>query len=161
MTTNVEVKSKICIIGGGFGGLYTALKLSELTNGSDDIEITLIDPKDKFVFLPLLYELAMGAASVVEVSPRYETLLKGSKVKFIQSAVSEINLRKNEIKLFDSGSDPIKYDQVVISVGAQPRLDLVNGEVMLHWHHRHRAAYRNEYYVCNQHFMVFNSILFY
>ena len=124
----LDAKSRICIIGGGFGGLYTALKLAELTTKRDDIEITLIDSKDKFVYLPLLYELATGTASVVEVSPRYDTLLEGTKIKFIQSAVTDINLRNNEIRIADNNYGTIKYDQVVIAVGAQPRLDMVNGK---------------------------------
>ena len=49
---------KICIVGGGFGGLYTALRLSTLVwTGDLKPEITLIDQRDRFVFKPLLYEV--------------------------------------------------------------------------------------------------------
>jgi 2-polyprenyl-6-methoxyphenol hydroxylase-like FAD-dependent oxidoreductase len=63
-------RSKVVIVGGGFGGLYTALKLKnqEETLGGVALDVTLVDAKDKFVFLPLLYELATGTASAVEVS---------------------------------------------------------------------------------------------
>ena len=51
-------KSRICIVGGGFGGLYTALRLSEFPWKSEaKPEITLIDQSDRFLFSPLLYEL--------------------------------------------------------------------------------------------------------
>ena len=60
-------RQNVCIIGGGFGGLYTAIKLSQMKETKDKLNIHLFDPKDKFVFLPLLYELAVGSASVVEV----------------------------------------------------------------------------------------------
>ena len=119
--------SKICIVGGGFGGLYTALKLSSLLTSKDNVEITLIDPKDKFVFLPLLYELAVGSASVAEVSPRYDSLVKGSRVKFVQASVSDIDLSKNMVNLKNGPVDSISYDQIVVAVGAQPRIDLVPG----------------------------------
>ena len=62
-------------MGGGFGGLNTALTLDSLLNESIDDddddwnndgkpEIILIDPKERFVFLPLLYELCRGEAEV-------------------------------------------------------------------------------------------------
>ena len=49
--------TKICILGGGFGGLYTALDLSRLTAvKSGQWQITLVEPKNHFLFTPLLYE---------------------------------------------------------------------------------------------------------
>jgi demethylphylloquinone reductase len=119
--------SKICIVGGGFAGVYTALKLSNSLTNKDKVEITLIDPKDKFVFLPLLYELAVGSASVSEVAPQYDSLFKNSRVKFIQGSVSDINFDQNEVKLSDTSEGAIKYDQLVMAVGAQPRIDMVPG----------------------------------
>jgi NADPH-dependent 2,4-dienoyl-CoA reductase/sulfur reductase-like enzyme len=48
----------VCIVGGGFGGLYTALKLDALGwEKGRAPRITLIDRSDKFVFLPMLYEV--------------------------------------------------------------------------------------------------------
>ncbi|MDJ0558503.1 MAG: NAD(P)-binding protein, partial [Microcystis sp. M53599_WE4] len=46
---------KICILGGGFGGLYTALRLSQLPwTDQHPPQITLIDKNDRFLFSPLL-----------------------------------------------------------------------------------------------------------
>jgi len=72
-------KKRILVVGGGFGGLYTALQLSKLLR-NENAEVLLLDPKDRFVFLPLLYELAVGSASAVEVAPTYDSLLYNSKV---------------------------------------------------------------------------------
>lgn len=119
--------SKICIVGGGFAGVYTALKLSNSLTDKDKVEITLIDPKDKFVFLPLLYELAVGSASVSEVAPQYDSLFKKSRVKFIRGSVSDINFDQNEVTLTDTSEGSIKYDQLVMAVGAQPKVDMVPG----------------------------------
>ena len=136
VTTSYENdKKSICVVGGGFGGLYTALKLGNMFTDKKDVEITLLDPKDKFVFLPLLYELAMGSASVIEVCPRYDALLKDSNVKFVRGYVKEIDIKNNEMKVSStkstttdsSSSYTMKYDQLVMAVGAQPRLDLAPG----------------------------------
>lgn len=74
------IKKRICVVGGGFGGLYTALRLEQLAGPYADI--TIVDPKEKFVFLPLLYELTTGAALISEVAPLYRDLLSDSKVSY-------------------------------------------------------------------------------
>lgn len=53
-------RQRVLVLGGGFGGLYTALQLAQQTkqDGSLAPLVTLVDKRDKFVFTPLLYELA-------------------------------------------------------------------------------------------------------
>lgn len=51
-------RQRICVVGGGFGGLYTALRLQKLPWKGRKPLITLVDKRDKFTFLPLLYEYA-------------------------------------------------------------------------------------------------------
>ncbi|MFM7369409.1 MAG: NAD(P)/FAD-dependent oxidoreductase, partial [Sphaerospermopsis kisseleviana] len=56
--TTTKTTTKICILGGGFGGLYTALRLSQLPwENTPKPEIILVDQSDRFLFSPLLYEL--------------------------------------------------------------------------------------------------------
>ncbi len=56
-----ESAKRICILGGGFGGLYTALRLNSLPqNVSEPTEIVLIDQRDRFLLSPLLYALVNG-----------------------------------------------------------------------------------------------------
>ena len=48
-----DAQNRICILGGGFGGLYTALKLAQFPwESSMQPEILLIDRSDRFVFAP-------------------------------------------------------------------------------------------------------------
>lgn len=49
---------RICVLGGGFGGLYAALRLEKMPWRGRKPIITLVDKRDKFTFLPLLYEFA-------------------------------------------------------------------------------------------------------
>ena len=119
--------NRVCVVGGGFGGLYTALKLSQK---QPSLDISLIDPKDKFVFLPLLYELAVGTASIVEVAPRYQELLRGTNINFIQGVVKNISNKKLIVDQ-DFGdvfeSKEFEFDQLVIAAGAQPRINTIAG----------------------------------
>eukprot|EP01031_Cornospumella_fuschlensis_P027322 gene27322-33007_t len=127
--SSLEGKTKnICIVGGGFGGLYAALKLSKKIDGNT--KIYLIDPKDRFVFLPLLYEITTGTASPVEVAPLYRDLLEGSNVEFLQGKVSNIDFSSRTCSIqpvISSCPNTINYDYLVLSVGNQPRLELVPG----------------------------------
>lgn len=91
------------VLGGGFGGVYTALRLAELagTYSSDPnpLSITVVDARDRFVFLPLLYELATGTASEAEVAPLLTDVLGGSGANFLQGTVTAVNLEKRTVTI--------------------------------------------------------------
>jgi NADH:ubiquinone reductase (non-electrogenic) len=77
---------RICILGGGFGGLYTALRLSNLPwPQQEPVEIVLIDQRDRFLFAPLLYELVTGELQTWEICPT----LRGAIGKHHRSLHSE------------------------------------------------------------------------
>jgi len=59
----------VVIVGGGFGGLYTALALAQRKHHPP---VLLIEPNDRFLFLPLLYELLSGELRGWEIAPRYD-----------------------------------------------------------------------------------------
>lgn len=122
MSNENSPHNRVCIIGGGFGGLYTALK----ADAEGTMDVTLVDGKDKFVFLPLLYELAVESATVLEVAPQYDSLLKDSKITFVQSFVNKIDFEKKTISI-DDNARCLPYDQLVIAVGVKPRVDTIPG----------------------------------
>ncbi len=83
---------RIGILGGGFGGLYTALRLHQLAwEHGKKPEITLIDRQANFVFTPLLYELVTGELQTWEIAPPYAELLQGTNIRFVQGAVEKID----------------------------------------------------------------------
>jgi NADH:ubiquinone reductase (non-electrogenic) len=102
-------RQKILIIGGGFGGLFTALELA----GAGDV--TLVSDEDHFLFKPMLYEYLSGEVESWHIAPSYHELLD-ERVKFIQSAVTEIDLSTRLVTL-DNQSEPLKYDVLVLAVG--------------------------------------------
>ena len=101
------------IVGGGFIGLFTALHLSHRHYSEP---IILIDPQDRFVFKPLLYEYLTGEMQDEQVLPRYEELLEGSKVAFVQDKVTNIDLEQRRIKLASGLSYDYRY--LVLGVGS-------------------------------------------
>eukprot|EP00752_Nemacystus_decipiens_P007502 g6703.t1 len=135
LPTETNKPEQICVLGGGFGGLYAALRLQKMPWRGRRPVVTLIDKRDKFTFLPLLYEFAIGNAELDEVAPTFRELLEGSGVSFVQGCVSGVNLSGKEVTVEGAVSDDldgfmisddadqartIKYDKLVLAVGAEP-----------------------------------------
>jgi NADH dehydrogenase len=106
----------ICILGGGFGGLYTALRLSQLAWEDSPPAITLVDHRDRFLFLPLLYELVSGELETWEIAPPYEDLLGGTQIQFRQAQVTAVDLEQHRVNL--SGGPGLTYDRLVLALGS-------------------------------------------
>ncbi|KAG9451029.1 hypothetical protein H6P81_010994 [Aristolochia fimbriata] len=132
-------KPRVCILGGGFGGLYTALRLESLTwpEGKKP-QVLLVDQSDRFVFKPMLYELLSGEVDVWEIAPRFSDLLSNTGVQFFQDKVKLLhpseNLSMNELKRSGCGGTVqlesgtvIEYDWLVLALGAEAKVDIVPG----------------------------------
>jgi demethylphylloquinone reductase len=115
---------KICILGGGFGGLYTALRLMELP-WTTPPEITLVDQRDRFIFAPLLYELLTGELQSWEIAPYYKDLLANKPITFRQATVDRIDLDSHQVHLTDN--ETLSYDRLVLAMGGETPMDLVPG----------------------------------
>jgi demethylphylloquinone reductase len=123
-----QQSTKICILGGGFGGLYTALRLSQLPwEPTQRPEIVLVDQSDRFVFSPLLYELLTGELQTWEIAPPYTELLQNTSVRFCQAAVSGIDIDEHRVHLQDGPEIP--YDKLVLALGGETPLDMVPGAI--------------------------------
>ncbi|MGD1853782.1 MAG: NAD(P)/FAD-dependent oxidoreductase [Leptolyngbyaceae cyanobacterium] len=109
---------RIAIIGGGFGGLYTALYLQKYRHLKDSV-ITLIEPRERFLFTPLLYEVLTEELLLWEVAPYYQTLLKGTNIQWQQDWAEHINLEQQRVVLRQGTK--ISYDFLVVAPGAQTR----------------------------------------
>jgi NADH dehydrogenase len=101
------------IVGAGFTGLFTAL---HLRHQHDLRSIILIDPQERFVFKPMLYELLTGELPEDTVCPTYKELLQGSDITFVQDKVVAIDLKEKRLNLA-SGSD-YTYSHLVLAVGS-------------------------------------------
>ena len=121
-----EQTARICILGGGFGGLYTALRLVELDwEESQKPEIVLVDQNDRFLFSPLLYELLTGEMQSWEIAPPYQELLQNTGIRFYQATVSDVDTDQKQVHLQDGPE--ISYDRLVLALGGETPLDMVPG----------------------------------
>ncbi|HET6979182.1 MAG TPA: NAD(P)/FAD-dependent oxidoreductase [Pyrinomonadaceae bacterium] len=102
-------KAKILILGGGFGGTFTALELA----GAADV--TLVSDEDHFLFTPMLYEYLSGEVAAWHIAPRYDELLENN-VHFIKAEVTGIDLAAQTVSL-TSAENTLNYDMLVLAVG--------------------------------------------
>jgi NADH:ubiquinone reductase (non-electrogenic) len=102
-------KARVVIVGGGFGGLFTALDLGSA------YEVTLISDADHFLFTPMLYEYLSGEVEEWHIAPPYKELLNEG-VNLIRDEVSSVDLENQTIGLKER-SEPLQYDVLVLAVG--------------------------------------------
>lgn len=129
----------ICILGGGFGGLYTALRLSQLSwEGFTPPQITLVDQSDRFVFLPLLYELLTHELETWEIAPPFEELLAGTGIQFFRGTVTAIDTQAKQVQAqtaraqagaakISPASQVLTYDRLVLALGGETPLEMAPG----------------------------------
>lgn len=77
------------ILGGGFVGLFTALHLCQQNYS---LPVILVEPRERFTFKPLLYELLTEEIHSDQICPSYGDLLAGSKVSWVKDKVKSIDL---------------------------------------------------------------------
>ncbi|MEM8807340.1 MAG: FAD-dependent oxidoreductase [Cyanobacteria bacterium P01_G01_bin.38] len=108
----------ICIVGGGFGGLYTALYL-ERHRILKAARVTLVEPRGQFLFTPLTYELLTHELETWEVAPTYSSLIHSTSIDWQQDQATQIDLAQRQVTL--GSGEVLTYDYLVIATGARSR----------------------------------------
>src|SRR3954469_12909518 len=72
-------KARVLILGGGFGGVYTARHLEQLCKGRSDVEITLISRDNFLLMTPLLFEVCSGTLDVRHCSFPLRSFLRATR----------------------------------------------------------------------------------
>jgi NADH dehydrogenase len=104
-------KQRIVVVGGGFGGIKTALELAKHPNL---FEVTLVSERPDFWYFPTLYHTATGGARA-QSSIDIKHLLKGQPVKFVQAKVEALNRETKTLAL--AGGNSLPYDRLVMALG--------------------------------------------
>ena len=113
MNCNVDKKeAKVVIVGGGFGGLYTAKALKQ-----SSVQVTLIDKRNFHLFQPLLYQVATGGLSPSDIASPLRLILRQHKnVQVLLNSVVDLKPKDKQIILDDDKS--ISYDILILATGS-------------------------------------------
>ena len=108
-------RTKVLIIGGGFGGLFCARSL-----GGDDVDVTLLDRAACHVFQPLLYQCATGTLSIGQISRslREELARHRNVTTLLGEAVDlDADARRVTARRPDASTFELDYDVLVVAAG--------------------------------------------
>ncbi|MCQ4083680.1 NAD(P)/FAD-dependent oxidoreductase [Streptomyces sp. RB6PN25] len=113
-------RARIVIVGAGFAGYHAARALSRTARGGADI--TLIDPNDYFLYMPLLPQVATGILEPRRVSVSLTATLPG--VRLILGEVDRVDLDARRVPFTDPEGARCEtaYDRLVLAVGSVNKL---------------------------------------
>jgi sulfide:quinone oxidoreductase len=103
---------KVVILGAGFAGLQLASRLSE--DVPDEVEVTIIDSSDAFVFGFSKLDLMFGRADLDAVRLHYSKIDKPS-VRFVRETITSIDPERRHVVTDGGTYDP---DILVVALGA-------------------------------------------
>ncbi len=107
----------VLIIGAGFAGYLTAKNLAARSKGS--IQITLVDPKDHFLFAPLLIDVLQGDMKSEDISIPLAEAAQKHGFRFMQGRVSRIRRAEHKATVETAdGEQELSYDILAVAPGA-------------------------------------------
>jgi NADH dehydrogenase len=113
----VSERTKVLVIGGGFGGLFCARRLGRL-----DVDVTLLDRAACHVFQPLLYQCATGTLSIGQISRSLrEELEQYRNVRALLGEAVDIDpdARQVTARRPDESTFTVDYDVLILAAGMQ------------------------------------------
>lgn len=128
MTQQPNGRKRILILGGGFGGVYTARHLEKLWRGSDEVEIALVSRDNYFVMTPLLFEAGSGILEPRHAVSPIRPLL--GSARFIEAEVTHIDLDRRAVAVRPTATSEnyeLEFDHLVLALGGITNLHLVPG----------------------------------
>ena len=93
-------KTRVIILGGGFSGLHAAIHLDDTLARDPDIEITLVNRDNFFLFTPMLHEVAASDLDLTNIVNPVRKLLK--RINFFAGEVESIDLERKHVNALAS-----------------------------------------------------------
>jgi NADH dehydrogenase len=117
MSTNG--RTQIVILGGGFGGVYTAMHLEKQLAHVPDVNITLVNRENFFLFTPMLHEVAASDLDITHIVNPIRKLLHRSN--FFEGDVEYIDLPNKCVRVshgYERHAHELPYDHLVLALGS-------------------------------------------
>jgi NADH dehydrogenase len=127
---STSLAPRVVILGGGFGGVTTAMELAKRCAGVLPVHVTLISDRNYFLFTPMLAEAATGAVETRHVIHPIRPLASATGFEFAEMTVEGIDLVRRRIAVHHHrapGRQEIRYDRLVLALGASPNTAIAPG----------------------------------
>jgi NADH dehydrogenase len=112
--------TRIVIVGGGYVGMYTALRLQKKLRGGE-AEVTVIDPQPHMTYQPFLPEASAGSIEPRHVVVPLRRVLR--KCQVLTGRVTAIRYADREVtvELADGHVSALGFDLLVVAPGSVAR----------------------------------------
>jgi NADH:ubiquinone reductase (H+-translocating) len=117
MSTNG--RTQIVILGGGFGGVYTAMHLEKQLAHEPNVDITLVNRENFFLFTPMLHEVAASDLDITHIVNPIRKLLH--RTNFFEGNVEYIDLPHKCVGVshsYEPHQHELPYDYLVLALGS-------------------------------------------
>src|SRR3954451_25154991 len=111
---------RILVVGGGYVGMYTSLRLLKKLR-ADEAIVTVVDPRSYMTYQPFLPEAAAGAVSPRHVVVPLRRVLRGAEI--VNARLLEVKHAEHTaiIQPLEGDPYPLEYDHIVMAVGSISR----------------------------------------
>jgi NADH:ubiquinone reductase (H+-translocating) len=108
---------KILILGGGFGGVYAALRLQRLTGHRRDVDVTLVSRENFFLLTPMLPQVAASGIDTRHIVVPIRRICR--RARFYEADVEAIDLDRRAVTIAHQGGErrELSYDHLLIALG--------------------------------------------
>jgi NADH:ubiquinone reductase (H+-translocating) len=107
---------RIVILGAGYGGIVTAIRLQKELN-YNEADVTLVNKHDYHYFTTHLHMPAAGTDDPQNARVNILKLIDEFKIDFVKSTVVQIRAQEKKVILEDG---TLSYDYLVIALGGEP-----------------------------------------
>ncbi|MFI7481987.1 NAD(P)/FAD-dependent oxidoreductase [Kocuria sp. M1R5S2] len=121
-----DTPSRVLVVGGGYVGLYVALKLQKKVAARGGI-VTLVDPRPYMTYQPLLPEVASGSVEARHVVVPHRRHLPRTEVVTGTVTAIDHDRRTATVEASEGTSFELPYRDVVVAAGAVTRTFPVPG----------------------------------
>ena len=115
----VNGKPRVVILGGGFGGMYAALEFERALARGADLDVTLVNQDNFFLFTPMLHEVAASDLDITNIVSPIRRLLR--RVTFFHGEIEAIDLAHKRVGLshgHEVHCHSLPYDHLVLALGS-------------------------------------------
>jgi NADH dehydrogenase len=119
MASDSKLGKRVLILGSGFGGLYTALRLEKRLRRYPDVELLLVNRENFFLFTPMLHEVAAGDLDLTHIVNPVRKLLR--RTQFFNGDIKRIDLNSRRVIVAhpdDNHDHELSYDYLVLALGS-------------------------------------------